>query len=137
MAMHINIYLYLDLSKCRPADLPTYRHWSDGYAYKYISIFRSVLVPTCRPTGTGRKSTPSFGSGPVIRCSISGIDNNPAGITHACLPVDLPNILYCNVLAWGSAGRRAGRQVGGSAGRHQFKYMAMHINIYLYLDLSY
>ena len=27
--------------------------------------------------------------------------------------------------------------VGRSAGRHQFKYMAMHINIYLYLDLSY
>ena len=29
-----------------------------------------------------------------------------------------------------------GGQVGGSAGRHQIKYIARHITIYLYLDLS-
>ena len=121
MAMHINIYLYLDLSLCRPADL--------------VGSQRHLLV-------VALSSDDAWGASPPDppqqnRYSISGIDNNPAGYTLTCLPVNLPNILYCKVLALGRAGRRAGRKVGGSAGRHQFEYMAMHINIYLYLDLSY
>ena len=96
-------------------------------------------MPTCRPTGTGRKSTPSlddaWGASPPDppqqnRYSISGIDNNPAGYTHACLPVDLPNILYCNVLAWGRAGRRAGRKVSGSAPIKVYGYAYKYISIF-------
>ena len=106
MAMHINIYLYLDLSLCRPADLPA-----------LVGSQRHLLVVALSLDDAWGASPPDPSQQNTY--SISGIDNNPAGYTHACLPVDLPNILYCNVLAWGRAGRRAGRKVGGSAGRHQ------------------
>ena len=108
MAMHINIYLYLvlsaDLPTCRPADLPA-----------LVGSQRHLLVVALSLDDAWGASPPDPPQ--QNRYSISGIDNNPAGYTHACLPVDLPNILYSNVLAWGRAGRRAGRKVGGSAGR--------------------
>ena len=82
---------------CRPADLPTYRH-----------------------TGTGRKSTPSFGSGPVIRRRSNWC--RPADLP-TCRPADLPSYrhvpmpIHCNIIY--SGGRQVGRHVYIQQGYYQ------------------
>ena len=120
----------------------------DIIKYNY-GVCRQVGRSTGQHQYVGRGATPSSGSGPVITRRLGGaspptpcnrIDTPYRALIITLLdrhmPAYLSTSLIYHIETYWHGDVPVGGQVGRSAGRHLFKYMAMHINIYLYLDLS-